>query len=249
MNILILDTETIGLTSPYVYDIGYVIYDTENDLIVHEKSYIVEQVWHNEMLFNTAYYADKRPIYISALRGKTAELKKFGHIMQKIGADIKKYNVVGIFAYNSPFDDKAIQFTCKYFGVNNPLNDLPFYDIRAYFVNAYGNSADFKRYCDAEKEYTESGNYSTTAQTAYRYITLNSNFIEQHTALSDSKIELEILKSSITMNWLDNNFLSGCKIPYLIRTKKTTIYIDNEMVKTIEYSKKITTNDKIKFIT
>jgi hypothetical protein len=41
--------------------------------------------------------------------------------------------------------------------------------------------------------YTESGNYSTTAEDVYRFILQDEEFVEEHTALADSEIELAIL--------------------------------------------------------
>ena len=70
MNIVVFDTETIGLNKPWVYNIGYVIYDTETGEILVAKDFVVEQIWHIEPLFETAYYADKRPLYVSRMRGK-----------------------------------------------------------------------------------------------------------------------------------------------------------------------------------
>jgi hypothetical protein len=48
-------------------------------------------------------------------------------------------------------------------------------------------------WAELHNEFTESFNFSTTAQTIYRYITDNPAFEEAHTALADSEIELEIL--------------------------------------------------------
>ena len=54
MKIVVFDTETIGLNKPWAYNIGYVIYDTETGEILEEKDFVVEQIWHNEPLFETA---------------------------------------------------------------------------------------------------------------------------------------------------------------------------------------------------
>jgi hypothetical protein len=52
---------------------------------------------------------------------------------------------------------------------------------------------DFQKFCDEYNAYTESGNYSTTAETLFRYLTGDTEFEEEHTALADSEIELAIL--------------------------------------------------------
>ena len=51
----------------------------------------------------------------------------------------------------------------------------------------------YKEFCDKNSYYTEAGNYSTTAEIMYRFITGDTTFEEQHTALSDAEIESAIL--------------------------------------------------------
>ena len=77
MNICVFDTETISLDKPFCYNIGYVIADDCGKTLL-KKSYVVEQIWHNLPLFSTAYYAEKRNIYVSEMRGKKTFLEKFG---------------------------------------------------------------------------------------------------------------------------------------------------------------------------
>ena len=63
MKILVLDTETLGLNDRRVYDLGYVIYDTEAKKVCVMRDYIIKQVYDNPRLMATAYYGNKRPIY------------------------------------------------------------------------------------------------------------------------------------------------------------------------------------------
>ena len=51
---------------------------------------------------------------------------------------------------------------------------------------------DFKTFCERYELFTDSGNYSTTAETMYKYITNKIDFVEEHTGLSDVMIEKEI---------------------------------------------------------
>ena len=66
MNICVFDTETTSLEKPFCYNIGYLIIDIDTSTTLARRSYVVEQVWHNLPLFETAYYANKRPLYVSA---------------------------------------------------------------------------------------------------------------------------------------------------------------------------------------
>ena len=88
MNIIVFDTETVGLQKPFCYDLGYVIYETETEKILARKSFVISQVWYNLPLFNTAYYAEKRPIYVNALKGKKTKLTKCGFACREMAHDI-----------------------------------------------------------------------------------------------------------------------------------------------------------------
>lgn len=202
MNVIVFDTETTGLNKPFVYNIGYVIYDTDTGELLKTADYVVEQIWHNLPLFNTAYYADKRPLYIRRMRARETELEKFGRITQQMVRDIKQYNIVGAYAYNSKFDEGVFEYNCDWFKCINPFDNLPIFDIRGYVHKCIAFTPEFKIFCDDNKYYTDSGNYSTTAETVYRYINNNTEYIEEHTALSDSLDELRIA------NWC---CLNGCE--------------------------------------
>ncbi len=196
MNVIIFDSETTSLDKPFMYNVGYTVREVGSWRKLIERDFVVEQVWENLMLFQSAYYADKRPLYVSAMRGKRATLEKFGYIMQQMKRDIKNYEVEAAFAYNSDFDERAFNFCCDWFKCINPLEALPIYDIRGY-VHEFLIDDDFKAFCDKYEYYTESGNYSTTAETVYRFITCFYDFNEAHTALADSQIEAEILQCCV----------------------------------------------------
>ena len=194
MRICVFDTETTSIEKPFAYNIGYTIYDTEENKILHKADYVAEQIWHNLELFTTAYYADKREIYIGRMKAKKCEMLKLGHITQRMVRDFKAYEVESAFAYNSPFDERVFGFVCDWFKIKNPFDNIPIYDIRGYVHQYIAFTPDFQAFCDEHKRYTENGNYSTTAETLFQYITKDTEFEEEHTALADSEIELEILK-------------------------------------------------------
>lgn len=193
MRIVVFDTETTSLEKPFVYNIGYVIYDTESKQILVKRDFVIEQIWHNRELFSTAYYAEKRELYISRMRGRACEMEKLGYITQFMCREFKQFEVAMAFAYNSPFDDKVFTFNCEWFKIKNPFDNIPIYDIRGYVFKCLGFTETYKEFCETYQLFTESGNYSTTAENVYRYLTNNTEFDEEHTALADSEIELEIL--------------------------------------------------------
>lgn len=189
---LIFDTETVSLEKKYCYDIGYVIIDEDGNKVL-ERAFIVEQVWHNIPLFSTAYYAEKRPLYVSLLKGRKAKLEKFGYIMQTMRRDIRTYGITSAYAYNSDFDDKVFAFNYEYFHCMNPFDDVEIFDIRGYAHCYVCDTIPYKKFCEEHGLYTESGNISTTAEAVYRFVTKDTQFCEAHMALDDSRIETEIL--------------------------------------------------------
>ena len=194
MNIVVFDTETIGLDKPFCYNIGYVVLNEKFNILL-KREYVVEQIWHNTALFSTAYYADKRPIYVNRMKARQVIMDKYGYICQQMIRDFKAYNVERAFAYNSAFDERVFNFNCDWFKCNNPFDNIPISDIRGYAHQFLVNDLYFK-FCEAFEYFTETGNYSTTAETMYRFIN-NTDFEEEHTALSDSQIEADILQACI----------------------------------------------------
>ena len=246
MNAVIFDTETVSLNHPFCYNIGYTIVNLEERRILCSRDFVCEQVWHNIPLFSTAYYADKRPIYISAMKGKTCKMDKIGFITQKMIKDFNAFNVEKAFAYNAPFDEGVFNFNCEYFKIANPFDNIPIIDIVPYVHKIIAFNKDYQDFCEQYKLFTESGNYSTTAESVYKFITNNPDFNEEHTALSDSLIETEILFACTN----DTEILqTEYKVPKAITrefTKTLEIVKDKETVFEIDYSSMKMSKDKTK---
>lgn len=238
MRICILDTETTSLDKPFAYDVGYTIRDTENFSVpLVERSFIVEQVWHNLPLFESAYYKEKRPLYVSAMRSKKAVMDKFGYICQTMKRDFKTLGVAAVFAYNAPFDDNVFAFNCDWYKCYNPLEELPVIDIRGHAVNFLVDE-QYKLFCEENNLFTESGNYSTTAESMFRYITKDTAFNEAHTALDDSTIEAEILLETVNRG---AEWIKEYKVPRSIpriTPKPLKIKINGQEIFNGEYIKK-----------
>lgn len=192
MNVMVFDTETTSLNKPFCYNIGYVIVNDKGE-VLKKADYVVEQIWHNLPLFQTAYYADKRPLYVSAMRSRKTDMEKFGYITQAMSRDIKAFEVTHAYAYNSSFDEKVFEFNCDWFKCINPFDNVAIHDIRGFAHCFLCNVPGYEIFCEEHKLFTESGNYSTTAEAVFRYVSGNTDFEEEHTALADSEIEADIL--------------------------------------------------------
>ena len=194
---IVLDTETISLEKPFVYDLGYVIVNDNGDIIA-KKSYVISQVWNNKELFATAYYADKKPLYYARLKSGYSKKVGWGHAMRYLANDIKKYGITEIYAYNSKFDSRALNFMCAWYKVVNGLGGIEIQDIMN-FIKPITKSQDFINFCESNGYMT---NHKTPqpqkkAETLYRYLTNNADYEEEHTGLEDSLIELQILMTAL----------------------------------------------------
>ena len=190
MNILVFDTETISVDKPFCYNIGYVIYDTDGHKILVKRDFVVEQIWYNQPLFETAY-------------SRKTKLMKYGFIQRKMISDIKQYHVDGAYAFNSDFDERVFKFNSDYYHCSNALELIPVYDIRGHAISTIATDGYFD-FCDknsdikgadgkSKKFITDADGYKTTAESFYCFMLDNAEYNEEHTALADSLIELEIL--------------------------------------------------------
>lgn len=193
MNILTFDTETITIGKPFCYNIGYTIFNTDTKEKLLSRDFVVSEIWNNKELFETAYYAEKRPIYTSYMKGKRTKKLSFEKICEILSADIEENGIEYAYAYNSPFDDRVFQFNCEWFKVDNPFEYITILDIRGLVHNCIAFTEEFQDFCEKNEYFTEAMNYSTTAETLFRFISKDLTFAEEHTALSDSIIETDIL--------------------------------------------------------
>lgn len=190
---LVMDTETTSIDKPFCYDLGWVVLDMDNGRQVENRHYIIEQVWHNLPLFESAYYKDKREKYVSLLRSRRAILDKWGYALRALRRDIQHYGITDAYAYNSNFDDGVMTFNCDWYKVANPLDNIAIHDIWGYASQLITCRPDYHAFCEEHERFTESGNYKSSAEVVYQYITQNPDFVEEHMGLYDSQIEADIL--------------------------------------------------------
>lgn len=202
MKILVLDTETLGVVKPLVYDLGYLIYDTETENILVKRDYLIKQIFDNNNYMKSAYYGWKKPIYEQMLADGYCKKVFWGVALDILRKDIERFTADGteLYAYNSDFDKNAIAKTCDFNkSKQNPTAD-GIIDIMD-FIKPITQTEDYKNFCEKNGFMTK---HSTPrpqqkAETLYRYITGQTDFEEKHMALSDSEIELAILLRALEL--------------------------------------------------
>lgn len=196
---IVLDTETCnGFATPLVYDFGYVVATDEGE-IIKTRSYVIKEIYDNLSLFETAYYAYKRPLYEERLKSGYSKKVPLAYAMYQLKRDMKKYGI-DKFAYNSRFDNNALKTTMKHLHKfkQNPLEQAEIIDIMD-FIDKITETEDYQNFCKRNGFMTKhrKPRPQKKAETLFRYLTQNPEYMEEHTALEDSKIELFILITAL----------------------------------------------------
>lgn len=195
--IMVLDTETLGLNNPTIYELGYVIHNQDTKKVLKERDYLIKQIYDNKELFASAYYSNKRPLYEEKIANGLAKAVYWGYALKVLINDIERYGVEEIYAYNSKFDTKAFIHTMKQLKAITKF-EPQIKDIMNH-INSITDTEDYINFCVSNGYMTKhkKPRPQKKAETLYRYLTKNIDFIEDHMALEDSQIELYILKVAL----------------------------------------------------
>ena len=221
------EKKKIAIAKPLIYDLGWQVIDRQGNVYCR-RSYLVSEIFSVPQIFNTAYYASKRPIYLDKLAKGEIILTDWKTATAKLEKDLQIVEAVG--AYNSMFDyKKAIPFTEKYIkALYSPyyykwesrqiehckyILSTPYYKSKNFdgenfefrgksykLFDLWGlscrhllNNDEYKQTCIDNDWKTASGKFfKTSAETAFRFLTKNNDFIESHTAIEDTIIESQI---------------------------------------------------------
>ena len=114
--------KNIAIARPLVYDLAWQIIDKKGN-VYSRHSFIIQETFFVPAVFNTAYYREKRPLYIKALQEGRIITKCWNDAVSILQEDLQK--VVAVTAYNAMFDyKKALNFTDEY--IYHLYNDYDF---------------------------------------------------------------------------------------------------------------------------
>ena len=196
--LLVIDTETCNtIDQPFCYDIGYAVCD-RNGNIYEERSYVVAEMFiDNKELMKSAYYAEKLPQYWEDLKNGKREMKSIFNIRKQILEDMKKYSIRKVGAYNMAFDKRALNTTLRYCSKSKLRWFFPFrttyFCIWHMACQVIMNQMSYVKFALQNGLESTSGNIQTSAESCYKFLKKQIDFVESHTGLEDVKIEVEIL--------------------------------------------------------
>jgi len=196
-SIFLFDTETIGLPPRnFIYDFGWIITDRYGN-IKKERNFLIEEVITDGKKMMGAFYARKIfNHYIPALDHNDIKLTPLCDVMRVMYSDLEECTTIA--AYNIGFDLSALTNTVDILQHQEPLmlDGLKILCLWNFACNVLLSNKKYQTTARANGWRSKAGNYKTTAEHTYRYITGENNFIEKHTALDDCMIENQIMAAS-----------------------------------------------------
>lgn len=199
---IVLDVEGYSTVRPY--NIGYIVADKYGKIYCKRSFALPESVWENinamlvikqaeemtrnnieEILLDIGNKKRKR-------KYKTVSIATFKKMFT---ADIQKYKIKILYAYNVSFDKSALK---RIFGEEEFKNlPLEYRDIISGILYTKLLTKKYIQFCRDNGFLTAKGNIQTKAEIVYKYLTNSLNFIEEHTGLADCLIEYQILLSAL----------------------------------------------------
>lgn len=221
--VMVLDVETANSTDDkkhndgLVYDIGFTIIDKKGNIYA-ERSFCIKEIFDWIELMNSAYYANKRPIYYNKMKNKEMEKVTIWQARERIRKALEYFGITEVYAYNAYFDYTTLNNTVRYISGSGCRWFLPYgvevCDIWHIACQILGTQKLFQ----SENVRNDKGNLITSAERIFAYMEQNPDFEESHTGLEDARIESQILARCLrTHKHIDKGINRACwRIPQKI---------------------------------
>lgn len=217
---IVLDIETLNTTQDALaYDIGFAVVDKKGH-IYKEQSFIIYDMFFKEKeLMKSAYYACKIPEYLEGIKNGQHKVVNFltaWSIIRKVMTD---YGIKEVYAYNANFDYGGLNRTLRYITKSKYRWFFP-YGTKIYCIwnmacQVLFTQKTFWKEAVKNNWISPAGNFQTSAEIAYRYMTNEKDFKEEHKGLDDVHIEVQILIKCLRQHKkIDKRINRGCwRIP------------------------------------
>ena len=196
--LMVLDIETANSTEQgLAYDIGFVIADRKGKIYETHSLMIAEMFYGENELMQSAYYAKKLPQYWEQLLNGQREMVSILTAKRIVAKVMKEYGIKDVYAYNAHFDTSNLNTTIRYLTKSKYRWFFPYgtkyHCIWNMACQTILSQKSFIKFAKANDLVSTKGNISTSAETAFKYLTKNADFEEAHTGLEDVRIETQIL--------------------------------------------------------
>lgn len=200
---IVVDTETTNsLDDPLCYDVGFAVVDILGN-VYESFSFVVADIFLDEELMKSAFFADKIPQYWQDIKSGKRELKTFHNIKKAFADCVKRYNVKIILAHNARFDNRSLNLTQRYLTSSKYRYFFPFgieiWDTLKMSREVLKNDENYSTFCWNNDYLTKRLCKRYTAEIIFRFLTGNTDFEESHTGLEDVLIEKEIFVFCVTI--------------------------------------------------
>lgn len=203
-----VDTETcngfmvngqLDLTDSLVYDLGYAVTD-KNGNIYRTRSFVIYEVYVcMREAMQSAYYANKIPIYEEDLKNGTRKLVRLENARRIMFQDMEEFGIDTVFAHNAGFDYRALNNTIRYITKSEKRYFFPYktimWDTLKMARDTICKQKMYGYFCQENGYMTKHATPQprATAEILTRYLTCDNSFVESHTGLEDVLIEAQIL--------------------------------------------------------
>lgn len=194
-----LDREAEGVTpeNMFAYDFGWVVTD-KRGRVYRERSFVNADIFLDEKaLMQSAYYANKIPMYWEDIKMGRRVLTSFANIRKAFLDDVAEFEVNEVYAHNMRFDYGTVNNTIRWITKSKYRYFFPYgmeiCDTLKMARTVIGTMPTYRKFCVENGYLTKNGQLRFTAEILNRFITKDNSFVESHTGLEDVMIEKEIM--------------------------------------------------------
>lgn len=198
--IIVLDVE--GMSGKRPYDVGFIVTDKNGTIYETFSLACLPCVWENLSVTFVTSQEKAKVMTHKNIKEILETPDKYqwltiDEVLANLNNAIRRHKVRAIWAYNCNFDKSMIAKLLD--GKEELYPDIcqiSWCDIWSAIVMTKCLTKKYVKYCKAHNFVTDNGNIKTSAEIVYGYLTKNKDFEEEHTGLSDCRIELKILLSA-----------------------------------------------------
>ena len=194
--IIVIDTETANtIDDPFCYDVGFIVID-KTGKIYEKHSYVVADIFLDNELMASAYFADTIPQYWEDIKNGKRQLRRLKTIKAILRDVMRQHEINMVCAYNCAFDVRSGNYTQRYLTSSKYRYFYPygtqFMDILKLAREILKKDENYKTFCIENGYLTKRGQNRYTAEIVYQYL-FDSDFVEEHTGLADCLVEAQIM--------------------------------------------------------